>query len=91
MPQRPLKKYSKKDLVQLVLSYEENIAQLQETIDAHDISTQNIKYIILDAEKEDKKLVYIQKRMLCARRKENYVREYNRLMKQRQEAPVVSE
>ncbi len=56
-----LKKYKKKQLISLIVDYEEDIRHLQDELN----NNARVKYIVIDQEKDDKTLLYIKKRMKC--------------------------
>jgi len=74
-----LKKYKKKELIRLIVDYEDDIRTLQEELD----SNTRVKYIVIDQEKDDKTLLYIKKRMICVQdthRRGVYQKELERLL-----------
>ena len=75
-----LKKYKKKQLISLIVDYEDDIRNLQRELDTNT----RVKYVVINEEQDDKTLTYIKKRMKCVsdlHRKAVYEKEYERLMK----------
>ena len=76
-----LKKSSKKVLISLIEQYENDIMDLQEQMSNMEIAKP--EYVVIDKTEEDFKLVYIKKRMACSRNTQIYIREYQRIMRER--------
>ena len=74
-----LKKYKKKQLISLIVDYEDDIRNLQKELD----NNTRVKYVVINEEKDDKTLTYIKKRMKCVNdlhRRAVYQKEYERLI-----------
>ncbi len=82
----PLRKYKKSALITLIKKYEEDIDLLHQELQDMPNNAPLIKYVVLDAEKDDKKIIYIKKRMICVQDKNRcaiYSMELERLLKER--------
>ena len=78
---RSLKKFSKKELIQLNRQDEEDINSLTDELETLALTPNRVEYIYQDSE-DDKNIVYIKKRLRCVKgmKRIPYLKEYSRLM-----------
>lgn len=79
---RPLKKFAKKELIQLVKQYEQDISNLTDDLENLSLTHDRIEYVYMNSD-DDKAIQYLKGRLKCVKglKKLPYIAEYDRLTK----------